>query len=110
MARQYRERIEPHREIVEILSVPIRRFSDADAARAPEHPVDFGHQPLSLVEESALAQFRIKRNQKYDAERIGPRIALPIRPYALRAHPVQLVENVSNVPASGHGNAHTPKG
>ena len=72
MARQYGERVEPHREIVEILAVAVRRFADADAARAPEHPVDLGHHPLRLVEEPPFAQFRIERNQQHDAERIGP--------------------------------------
>src|SRR5271167_2511498 len=43
---QYRERVQPHRQIVEILAVPIRRFPDPDAARAPEYTFDIGHHPL----------------------------------------------------------------
>jgi len=50
IARQYRE----------------ERFPDPDAARTPEYPVDIGHHPLSLVEETPLAEFRIERNEKYD--------------------------------------------
>src|SRR5271169_2485017 len=88
MARQYGERIEPHREIMEILSVPVRRLPDADTARTPEHPVDFGHYPLRFIEKLRLAQFRIERNQQHDAECIGPSVARPVWPYALRAHPV----------------------
>ena len=45
-----------------------------------------------------------------NAKRIGPRIALPVGPYALRAHPVQFFENIRNVSASRHGESHTPKG
>jgi hypothetical protein len=110
MSRQYRENEEPHREIVKILPVSVRRFPNADATRAPEHPVDIGHHPLRLFEEERLALFLIERNQEHDAKRIGPRIALPVGPYALRAHPAQLFENVMNVSTSRHGEAHTPKG
>ena len=47
-----------------------------------------------------------------------PRAAIALRPaigtleaaYALRAHPVQPVENIGDVLASRHGEAHTPKG
>ena len=57
---------------MKILAVAVRRFANADATRAAEHPVDIGHHPLGLVEETPLAQFRIERNQQHDAERIGP--------------------------------------
>jgi hypothetical protein len=40
--------------------VSVRRFSDADARRAPKHPVDIGHDPLRLVEE-AVAMLPINR-------------------------------------------------
>lgn len=77
---------------------------------APEHPIDLRYQPLRLVEKAPLTQFRIERNQQYDAERIGPGVAQPVGPYALRAQPIQPIENIRNVLASLHDNAHTPKG
>src|SRR5207247_9993542 len=96
MPRQYGERVEPHRQIVEILPVAIRRLPDANAARAAEHPVDFRHDPFRLIEKALLTGLDMERNQKHHPKGIGPQVASSLRPYALRAHPAQLVENMVN--------------
>ena len=95
---------------MEILPVPVRCFPNADAARTPKHPLNLGYHPLRIVEQALFLQLSIKRNQQHNTERISPGVAQPIRPNALRAHPVQLVENIGNVFADRHSDAHTPKG
>ena len=49
MAPEHGERIEPHGEVVEILTVAIRLFADANAARAAENAIDLGDQSFGLV-------------------------------------------------------------
>ena len=70
---------EPHRKIMEILTVSIRRLADADASRPSEHPLDLRHQALGFIEPSLVAQGAEQRDVKDDAEGVGPEIAQPVR-------------------------------
>ena len=102
------ERIEPHRQVMEVLSIAIRFFTDANAARTAEDTVDFRRYPFGLAEVSLLSKLIIQRDEENDAESVRPQIAKPIRPYALFAHPIELVQDIGRF--LQHRERYRPKG
>ena len=63
---------QPHRQIVEVLSVAIGRFADANAARTAQHTLDFGDEPLGLVEVAFVVKLPAQGDKQDHAESIGP--------------------------------------
>ena len=102
VAPEHGERVEPHGEVVEILTVAVRLFADADAARAAENAIDLGDQPFGLVKVALLAQRFVERDEKHEPEGIGPQIAQAVRPDPLFTHPIELLEHIGRIGQSAH--------
>jgi hypothetical protein len=48
--------IEPHCQVMKILTIPVRLFTNTNAARPTEHPVDLGNKAFSFIEERRIIQ------------------------------------------------------
>ena len=68
------EGVEPHREIMEILAVAVRRFADAVAALPAEHAVHVDDEIARRIEPALLARFAEQRDVKHQPEGVGPQI------------------------------------
>ena len=88
---------------MEILSIAIGLFADANPAWAPEHALHLGHDPLGLVHEVAIAELFPKRDQQNDAEGIGAEITQPVRPDPLLAHPLETPQDLRDLGAHHDG-------
>ena len=97
------KRIEPHGEIVEILTVPIGLFANTDATLPSQHTLNLTLQCYSLVKELLLLQLLIKRDEEDEAKGISPQITQPVRPDVLRPHEGKLGEDIVDALESGHG-------
>jgi hypothetical protein len=82
---------------VEILPIAVGLFPDANAPLPPKHAIDLRHEFLRVVQIGLLVECLIERDKKNEAESIGPKIAQPVRPNPLRAHPRKLAQDIINV-------------
>ena len=78
-----------------MLTVAIRRFSDANAARARQDAINFCDQPFRLIKVLAPSRFGMQRGQQNDTEGICPQIPETVRPDALSMHPRQSRFNIA---------------
>src|SRR5438067_6721550 len=97
MLAEASEGVEPHREIVEILTVAVRRFADAVAALPAEYAVHVDDEIARRVEPALLARFAEERDVEHQPEGVGPEVAQAIGPDALAAHPVELADDINAV-------------
>ena len=59
---------------MEVLPIAIGFLADANAARPPQHAIDFRDHPFRLVQEFVLSQRAVKGHQEDDAESVCPQI------------------------------------
>ena len=102
LAAKHAECIKPHGKVVKILTVAIRRFSDANAAWAPQDAINFRDQPFRLIKVLAPSRFGVQRGQQNDTEGICPQIPETVRPDALSTHSRQSLFNVAYVVVARH--------
>src|SRR6266550_3718277 len=77
---QSTEREQPLRQVVEVLSIPVGRLADPDAARSAEYPADLSDEPLRLIQIALLAQMPVQGNEKHHPKCVRPQVAAPVWP------------------------------
>src|SRR5665648_789268 len=87
---------------MEVLAVAVRLLADADAALAPEHTFHLGDHPQRLVEIFLFFERVVEGREQDDAECVRPKIAQPVWPDALFAHPGELLQDSVNVLEPAH--------
>src|SRR5208282_1984520 len=102
MPTEHRQPIEPHGEIVKILTITIRCLTNANAARPSENANHVSNQRFRSIEVFALTRFTVQRDEENKTEGIGPQISEAVWPDALRMHPIQLGDDIARVFADCH--------
>jgi hypothetical protein len=58
------EGVHPHRQVMEVLAVPVLGLADPAPPRPAQDPLHFADHPLGLVEPAGLPRFPVERDQE----------------------------------------------
>ena len=107
------QREQPHREVVEVLAVPVGGFPDADSHAPPKNAVNLSDHPFRFLQVPVVAEDTVEGDEQDHPEGICPQVAPSVGPDPPFAHPPEPLEDDGRVAADRRGAGHdryNPKG